>query len=172
MSVSVPLLAAQGGIDGFLGTRGSLMLDLVFLTMFAVLPILGWSIYRVRYRRDYRLHRFTQLTLGCVLLLAVVIFEVDLRVHGWMDRAEPSGYWREGRWNDWIDYSLLLHLACAVPAAILWVVVIFRAVRHFANPPAPGAHSHPHRVWGWLAAIELMLTSLTGWVFYWLAFVA
>jgi uncharacterized membrane protein YozB (DUF420 family) len=165
-------LAAYSGFDGFLGTRGSLMLDLVFLTMFAVLPVLGWSVYRARYRQDYGRHRRTQLTLGSLLLLAVVAFEVDIRVHGWMDRAEPSRFWREGRWNDWVDYSLLLHLACAIPATVLWVMVIVRALRRFSHPPTPGAHSRAHVVWGRLASIELLLTSATGWVFYWLAFAA
>ena len=40
------------GIDGFLGTRASLMLDVVFLAMFAVLPVMGWSIWKVRRRAD------------------------------------------------------------------------------------------------------------------------
>ena len=41
-----PLFLAQS--TGFLGTRGSLMLDVVFLAMFAVLPLLALSIYLVK----------------------------------------------------------------------------------------------------------------------------
>ncbi|MCH5373353.1 MAG: DUF420 domain-containing protein [Planctomycetes bacterium] len=165
-------LVAYSGFDGFLGTRGSLMLDLVFLTMFAVVPAMACSFWRVRYGRDFRTHRRIQLTLGLFLLLAVMLFEVDVRVHGWIDRAEPSRYWRPGPWNDWVDFSLLFHLACAIPATLLWAFVVVQAIRHFANPPQPGAYSRSHRVWGRLAGIEMVLTSVTGWLFYWLPFVA
>ena len=36
-----------GGINGFLGTRASLMLDVVFLAMFVVVPVLAGSVYLV-----------------------------------------------------------------------------------------------------------------------------
>ena len=74
--------------------------------------------------------------------------------------------------NDWVDYSLLLHLACAIPTAVLWIVVIILAIRRFPKPPRPGEHSRSHIFWARCAAIGLFLTSLTGWIFYALAFVA
>ena len=64
------------GIDGFLGTRASFMLDVVFLAMLAIVPVLCWSVYLVRYRRNYALHKRIQLLTGLVLLVAVVAFEV------------------------------------------------------------------------------------------------
>ncbi|MGC3968190.1 MAG: hypothetical protein QM775_12715 [Pirellulales bacterium] len=68
-------------MPGFLGTRASLMLDVVFLAMFAVVPILFWSIYLVRAKRNYRLHKQVQVTLSLVLLVAVTLFEVDMRCY-------------------------------------------------------------------------------------------
>ena len=55
---------------------------------------------------------------------------------------------------------------------LLWIVVIVRAVRNFPHPPQPGAHSSSHIFWAWLATVEMAMTALTGWIFYWLAFVA
>ena len=83
------------GIDGFLGTRASLMLDVVFLAMFVVVPVMLWSIYQVKYRRRYLLHKRVQLTLALVLLAAVTLFEVDMRIHGWQQRAELSPYFAQ-----------------------------------------------------------------------------
>ena len=40
------------------------MLDVVFLAMFAVLVALATSVYLVRYRRSYLLHKRIQLTLA------------------------------------------------------------------------------------------------------------
>src|SRR5262245_29659513 len=65
-------------IPGLLGTRPSLMLDVVVLAMFLVLPVLVVSISVVR-RGNYQLHKTIQLVLGIVLLLAVVAFELDMR---------------------------------------------------------------------------------------------
>ena len=164
--------AEFNGIDGFIGFRGSLMLDVVFLAMFAVVPVMLWSIYQVRYHRRFQLHKTTQIVLGVVLLVAVLLFEIDMRINGWIDRAKPSPFWKDGAFNDWIDASLMIHLACAIPTAVLWIVVIVRALRHFPNPPLPGEPSRPHIFWARLAAIELILTAITGCVFYLLAFAA
>jgi uncharacterized membrane protein YozB (DUF420 family) len=155
------------GIEGFLGTRASLMLDVVFVAMFGVLPVLGWSIQQVRYRRRYLLHKRVQLALGTVLLVAVTLFEVDMQLNGWRMRAADSPYYPTT-----VNVSLAIHLFFAVPTAMLWVYVIVQALRRFPKPPLPGEHSRQHVLWGRIAAIELALTALTGWIFYWLAFVA
>lgn len=146
------------------------MVDLVFVAMFAVLPVMAWSIYKVRSSRNYRLHKWLQLTLATILLLAVAAFELEMRIFGWADRASPSPYWRDGSWNDWIDGVLAVHLACAVPTFLMWIGVIVGALRHFSTPPAPGAYSARHRFWGRSAGIGMLLTAVTGWWFYWLAF--
>ena len=87
---------------------------------------------------------------------------------GWTPRAEPSPYWSDGT----VGRVLGVHLVFAVTTAVLWIVVLARALRNFASPPLPGPHSAWHKRWGWIAAIDMALTSLSGWVFYWLAFAA
>lgn len=144
------------------------MLDVVFLAMFAIVPLLAWSIYLVRYRRNYALHKRVQLTLGTVLLVAVTLFELDMQfVTDWEQGARSSPYY-----ETWVKPVLVIHLFFAIPTALLWVVVIVRALRRFHNPPEPGPHSREHIRWAWVTAIETLMTAVTGWVFYWLAFVA
>jgi len=156
-------------MDGFLGTRASIMLDIVFLAMFAVVPILGWSIYLVRNQRRYQLHKQVQVTLGLVLLVAVTLFEVDMRfVTDWRVRAEASPHYATGT----VMNALYIHLVFAVTTAVVWVVVMTRALRNIPSPPGPCRHSAWHKRWGWIAALDMLGTSITGWVFYWLAFVA
>jgi len=179
------------GINGFLHTRASLMLDVVFLAMFAVIPILGVSIYLVKYRRLYALHKRIQLILGIVLLAAVALFEIDMRfISGWQERAAPSPYYTpnenagpllttlyvnvlgRSRVEGWVFTSLAIHLFFAVTTTVLWIAVIVRAMRNFPKPPAPCEHSASHLFWARLAAIDMGMTALTGWIFYYLAFVA
>lgn len=157
----------MGGMAGFLGTRASFMLDVVFLAMFVVLPVMGWSIAQVRYGRRYQLHKRVQLALGAILLVAVTLFEVDMRLNDWNEWARPSPYY-----PSIVQTALWIHLFFAVPTALIWIYVIVQGLRKFPQPPAPGEHSRSHIFWGRLAAIEMTLTAVTGWIFYWLAFVA
>ncbi len=159
-------------IDGFLGTRASLMLDVVALALVVLLPAMGAAIVLARWYRAYRWHKRVQLTLGIVLLVTVAAFEADMRINGWRARAEASPFSSHDGSTDWVALSLGVHLCFAVTTALLWIVVIARALRQFPNPPLPGSHSRWHRRFGYAAAIDMVLTALTGWTFYWLAFVA
>ena len=170
------------GINGFLGTRASIMRDVVFVAMFVVLAVMAWSIFLVRFRQQYTLHKRIQLTLGLVLLVTVSAFEVDMQwLTEWELRAAPSPYFvpdfssatpAAAKWGSTVGRSLLVHLSFAVPTFALWVFVIIQGLRHFPNPPLPAPYSRRHKLWGRLAAFGMTMTSLTGWVFYYLAFVA
>lgn len=159
-------------MPGFLGTRGSFMLDVVVVGMLVCLPLLAYSVYAVRTGRNYILHRRLQILIALILAVAVVAFELEMRIWGWEQRAEPSRFWVPGPWNDWIDRSLAVHLCFAIPTPLLWGWVLFRAWRDFDKPPRPNSSSSFHRRWGKLAAIGLVATAVTGWAFYWAAFVA
>ncbi|MCP4170777.1 MAG: DUF420 domain-containing protein [Fuerstiella sp.] len=159
------------GLDGFLGNRASLMLDIVFLAMFAVIPVMGWSIYQVRQKR-YVLHMRVQVVLGVVLAAAVTLFEIDMRVNGWRQRAVESPYYSDDLLSGLVNCSLCLHLVFAISSFVLWVYVIVQALRKLPRPPAPNEYGPQHRFWAKIAAVDMCLTAVTGWVFYYLAFVA
>lgn len=160
------------GRDGFWGTRASLMMDIVFTAMMIVVPVMAWSIWTVRKGQKYSKHKWVQLTLALTLLVAVVLFELEMRLVGWQNRATDSPFWTDGGWNDAIDYSLAIHLLFAIPTPILWGVVIVLALKRFPSPPRPSAHSGTHRFWARLGTIGMLLTSVTGWIFYYFAFAA
>lgn len=164
---TAPPAASLPGLNGFLGSRASLGTDLVFVALFAVIPLLAWSVQLAR-RKRYRWHKRAQLVIAAALLVAIVVFEVDMRlVSGWKPRAVASPWWPDGVWT-----VLSVHLVFAISTVVLWVWVIWEALRRFPTPPEPADHSRRHRLMGRLAAADLVLTSLTGWIFYWFAFVA
>src|SRR5207244_2693620 len=108
-----------------------------------------------------------------VLLVAVLLFEVDIRVNGWEARAAASPYFDPThKWTSPAGIGLIVHLSFAVPTLLLWIYVVVQALRKFSRPPIPGHHSRSHSRWGTLAAAGMALTAVTGWIFYWLAFVA
>ncbi len=149
------------------------MLDVVFVAMFVVVPVLALSIYLVKYRRQFGLHKKLQLTMATVLLVAVLLFELDIRINGWEQRASPSPYFDSAhKWTSLAGLALLVHLSFAVPTLVLWTIVVVQALRKFSRPPQPGLHSQWHVRWATIGAAGMVLTAITGWVFYWLAFVA
>ena len=161
------LLAQYPGINGFLGTRGSLMLDLVTLAMGLVVPALAASIYLAKYARQYNTHKWLQIGLGITLLIAVFAFELDMRINGWEERAKESPYF-----DSYVRPVLWIHLFCAVPTALLWIYTIVQALRLYPDPPNPSTYSLEHVRGGWASAIGMFLTAFTGWIFYYLAFAA
>ena len=152
--------------EGFLPTRGSWVLDAVFSAMFIIMLVLALNIWLAR-RGQYRLHRNLQISLAIILILAIAVFEIDVRfLTDWRELASHSVYYESG----WVDRLLLVHLAFAIPTPFVWGYVVYRALRNFPSPPVPGSHSHDHRKWGWIAAVLMYLTGITGCGFYWIAF--
>lgn len=164
--MNVLTLLAQNA--GFLPTRGSIMIDFVFLAMFGIILILGTSIYLVRYKRMYQVHKWTQITTGIVLLLAVLGFEVDMRFFtDWQALAEPSSFGMPA-----VKGLLYFHLLFAIPTPLLWIFVIWHGLAKIPNPPQPSPASRTHIFWARIAAVGMVLTAVTGWIFYYAAFVA
>jgi putative membrane protein len=158
---------AATGIDGFLGTRASLGMDVVLVGLLALLPVLAWSIALVR-RGRYAAHKSLQLFIVAALAAAIVVFEIDIRlVSDWKARAAASPWWPSG-----VLAALGIHLVFAVTTFGLWTWVVWEALSRFPEPPAPGGHGPRHRRFARIAAADLLCTAVTGCVFYWLAFVA
>ncbi len=150
------------------------MLDLVFVAMFVIVVAMGVSIFLVRYRQKYELHKRIQLTLAAILLVAVTAFEVEMQfVTEWETLAKPSPYFDvENPWTCPVGISLIVHLCFAIPTIPIWIFVIVQGLRKFPNPATPNEYSARHVCWARVAAIEMFMTAATGWVFYSLAFIA
>ncbi|MEX0716204.1 MAG: DUF420 domain-containing protein [Planctomycetaceae bacterium] len=160
---------------GFLGNDASLMLDVVVCALVLVVPVLAFSVWRVKFARSYRPHRNLQLGLGAVLLVAVGAFEIDLQLYhgGWQNVVNRPGETPRlvGAELAFARTVLRVHLVFAITTPLLWAATIVLALRRFSSPPAPGAHSRTHKLLGWLSTIDLGLTSVTGLAFYYFAFV-
>ena len=158
--------------DGFLGYKASFMLDVVVCALLVVVPVLLFSLFAVKVRRNYLLHRRLQVALGIILLVAVGAFEIDIRLQGGIAgilakrsvplTAEQSRFF----------YALLkyVHLPAAISTVLLWTVTLTLALRRIPWPPAPCAHSSLHKRLGWLASADITLTAVTGLMVYYYGF--
>lgn len=155
-------------MDGFLpGSRATFMLDLVAVAMILVLPALVLAINLVRKHQSYNTHKKLMTALATILGIAVVLFEIEMRLVGWRHLAEPSPYY-----NTILFPVLIVHLVFSISTTFALAATVYLAWRKFPSPVRPSEHSKVHRVLGRLSAIGLTLTSVTGWIFYYVAFIA
>lgn len=154
-------------MPGFLPfSRASFMIDFVFVALLLIIPIMVWSI-RCAKRSQYELHKKLQLVISIALFSAVTLFEIEMRLLGWTQYADSSPYF-----DTLVFPSLYIHLAFAIPTTFLWAYTVIWAYRRFPNPPRPVAAAKNHRLLGKLAAFGMVGTAVTGFLFFWLAFVA
>ena len=162
--------------DGFLGYRTSFMLDFVVCALVVIVPLLLWSLWLVKVRRNYSAHKKLQILLGIVLLVAVSAFEIDLQiVHGGWENIVRKSFPDDADLAAKVSQAqpwLWIHLLFAITTPILWVITLVVALRKFPTPPLPGQHSRTHKTLGWLSTIDISLTAVTGLLFYYIAFVA
>ena len=149
------------------------MLDFIALAMLAVVVVLGLSIYLVRYQKNKCLHRTIQIATAVTLTLALIAFEIDVRfVTKWRELAQASPFYQSG----WVDRCLAIHLLFAIPTPLVWGVVIYMALRRFksdfSSEMSANDFNKYHRISGRIAAVLMFLTAITGWIFYYVAFVA
>ena len=158
--------------DGFLGYQTSFMLDAVVVALVLVVPVLIFSIYSVKVHRQYARHRNLQLALAVTLLVAVLAFEVDLHLvqGGWKNVVQKGPPLSTDQLN-FIQRVLRIHLLFAASTPLLWATTIVFALRRMPRPPQPSPHSRLHKTLGWASTLDLVLTSVTGLVFYYVAFI-
>lgn len=154
-------------MPGFLpSSRGSFLLDFIVVAMALVVPILGFSVFSVKMKKNLGLHRSIQIVLGVVLGLAIVAFELDMRINGWRHLAEPSPYY-----NSLVFPSLIVHLGLSIPTLGLWTYTIIMALKHSINRSHNAARLQHKKLGRW-SAYAMIGTAVTGWIFYWFAFMA
>lgn len=142
----------------FLGARADALMDIVILSLAFIIPIILFS-YKTVKEGNYALHKKIQLTLGIVLLLVVIIFEMDMRNHGGIfEMVKGSRY--EG--TTFLNASIYIHTFFSITTSLIWLVLIIASLFKFSKDPLPNAFSKRHRFWGKLGMIDMILTGLTG----------
>ena len=109
------------GIDGFLGTRASLMLDVLFLAMFAIVLYWAGAFCRSSFDTRYRLHKWVQVVLGAVLCDGRGV----RNRHSAARLGRPAAGAIGGHPAASVFTALYIHLVFALTTVVLWPVVIF-----------------------------------------------
>jgi uncharacterized membrane protein YozB (DUF420 family) len=86
----------------------------------------------------------------------LVLFEIDVRFFGWKERAMPSPYY-----GLTLFAFLAVHVCLATTLSLLWFRTLWLA-----------AHKRRHQHLGKVTAVLMFLSTITGFAFYYMAFMA
>lgn len=151
---------------GFLGTPADILMDIVIVSLVAILPVLWFSFTRAR-SAQWATHKKTQVILGATLAVVVVLFETDMRLAGGIfEMTKASAY----AGTSLLKASVYIHTLLSIATSVIWLWLTITSLRRFASPPVPGPFPN-HRLWGRLGMIGMTLTGLTGIELYVVGFV-
>lgn len=145
---------------GFLGTNAPFMMDVVVISLVLVMPMLAFSILQAK-RGAIGLHRRLQFLLSILLTIAVLLFEVEMRVAGGIKNLIETD-----RYTISFRIFLWFHIFLAVSTLILWCITFFHANKNFDGKNMLESYKPTHRKLGISSTVFLVLTSVTGLVVY------
>jgi len=145
---------------GFLGTRADFIVDFV-MTVSALLPLLLLAAILQARKERYDLHKWSQITLFTVVNILVIALEIDIRFGGIDEVIEQSRYYG----SDTLTTVFLVHLFFAISSTLLWFWLIIISVRRY-----PVHFRFPHKKYGIITYIDIVLTVITGWMLYAMVF--
>lgn len=145
------------------------MLDVVVCSLVLILPTLIFSLYQIKIRRNFSLHKRIQIALGVVLFIVVALFEYDMRVQG--------GFYVLAKDSPWIDKSFMkwllrVHLCFSISTVFIWAATTILAAIKFPSPPGPSGFSPTHKIMAWTSVIDMVCTVVTGLMVYYFGFIA
>ena len=147
-----------------LGNGAPLALDLIVVALTVLLPVLAASIVAIR-RGQRRLHRSLQIAITVALVVSLLLFEFQIRnLGGWRESIADRNL-SESQLSA-ITAMLIVHLIFSVTTPAFWLAALISSTKAWT-----GRRPQVHHWLGRLAALDLVLTAITGWVWYAMAYV-
>lgn len=95
--------------------------DIVVISMVIILPLLGYSMRKVKHERNYALHKRIQLLMFGVLFFVVLLFEYDMTQHGGIfEMVKGSAY--EGTF--FLNFMIYFHTFLSITTSLIWILLL------------------------------------------------
>jgi uncharacterized membrane protein YozB (DUF420 family) len=148
--------------------RCDVLMDIVVVSMVIILPLLWYSMKKVKQERNYLLHKKIQLTMFMVLFFVVLLFEYDMKENGGIfEMVKGSSY--EG--TNFLNFMIYFNTFLSITTSIIWIVLIIASLIKFGKNPSPNKFSKTHKFWGKIGMWDMALTCITGLILYIFGFV-
>jgi len=152
--------------DGFLGGRGNLLTDLVFVSNL-IAPLWAVVAAGMARRGEHTRHMRLQITLWVVMVINLLLLEGHIRFSGGSGSLVAGSPYAG---TTMIRMLFFLHIVPAVATYLLWSWLVVATYRRRA--PALGPFARRHRRWGKVVIGGLVWTALSACFVYWATFLA
>jgi len=150
------------------GARCDVLMDIVVVSMAIILPLLWYSMKKVKHDREYRVHKRIQLYMFIILFFVVLLFEWDMKENGGIfEMVKGSSY--EGTF--FLNFMIYFHTFLSITTSLIWLVLIIVSLIKFGKDPKPNKFSKTHKIWGKIGMWDMALTCITGLILYIYGFV-
>lgn len=131
--------------SSFFGARCDVLMDIVVISMAIILPLLCYSVKKVRDEHNYKAHKKIQLTMFFVLFFVVLLLEYDMKQNGGIFEM-VKGWSYEGTF--FLNFMIYFHTFLSITTSLIWIVLIIASLIKFGSNPQPGKFSRTHKFWG------------------------
>lgn len=150
---------------GFFGTKAPLFMDIVTLIVI-LLPFLLFGSIALAMKKQFALHKLTQVTLFIVTVIVVLFFEYGVRIDGGIEKyltyTEIS--------DSFVISFLVFHITIAMVAIFLWARLLYLSLKASKTGELPGKFSLYHKKFAKATTIAILLTGITGFGVYYILF--
>jgi putative membrane protein len=152
--------------SGFISDRSDVLMD-TLLVFFVGMPFLVLGSIRLARQGKLRSHRKAQTATFAVVMLAFILFELDMRLSG-LGAAGVAG---SSVPRTFLLLYMAVHILIAVATCAAWVPLVIASWRRF-DRRLPGTFSARHKIWGKAVFAGVCLCASTGAGFYYMLFLA
>lgn len=147
-------------LEGFLGTRGDFIIDLV-MTISGFLPFLLLFTFYLASKGKHDLHKKLQISLFLIVAALVLLLEYDVRFGDLKEISKMSPYFGS------IELKIVFfaHLFFAISSFFGWCWLIVSSLKRYPLFP-----NFNHKKYGIILFWDIVLMVITGWILYWMSF--
>lgn len=153
-------------IEGFLGTKALLFMDVVTI-YFALLPFLLAFSIKYAINKEFKKHFISQSFILATTLIIVLIFEVGVRLTGgFLEYAKTSSIS-----YDFLVLFLIIHIIIAILAVAGWLYLFINSYKQYKNNGFESFNQSNHKKIAKAIFISITLSSIMGICIYLFLFV-
>lgn len=153
-------------LDGFLGTKALLFMDVVTI-YFALLPFLLAFSIKYAIKKEFKKHFISQSVILATTLIIVLVFEVGVRLTGgFLEYAKTSSIS-----YDFLVLFLIVHIIVAILAVAGWLFLFISSYKQYKKGGFNSFSQTNHKKIAKAIFFSLTITSIMGVCIYLFLFV-
>lgn len=145
-----------------------LLLNTLILALTVATPFIVLYAVSLAKKQDFKRHIKIQKTIFWACIIAVIVFEIQVRFSGGSGSIASQGTYYH---TAFFKTTLISHIIGAVLTYIIWAITVFSSNTRHKKKQLPGAFTINHKRLGIISIIGLIFTAITAVMVYLMTFI-